>query len=152
MRYVLKYPAKMSLDIFNKLKEKILTDAEIEPKAKANTRVVQNRFARDVYFHNANHCGPEPKPNPVEPDVDYKFVKATQKVTTYAMADEKFPVKDVFMYHAKKTDQNIINVNPNLKLTKFEKEPFRKDAGEENIDTLKNKWLKNYGPLPDPME
>jgi hypothetical protein len=40
MRYVLKYPAKMSLDIFNKLKEKILTDAEIEPKAKANTRVV----------------------------------------------------------------------------------------------------------------
>lgn len=92
----------MTLDDFNKLKTKVLTDAEIEPLAKANTRVVQNRFARDIFFHNANHCADIPRPRPVEPDVDYKFVKATQKVTTYAMADGKFPVKDVFMYHGLK--------------------------------------------------
>lgn len=43
-------------------------------------------------------------------------------------------------------------MNKNIKLTKFSKEPFRKDAGEENIDILKEKWLREYGPLPDPME
>lgn len=68
------------------------------------------------------------------------------------MADGKFPVKDVFMYHGKKDDQDVIDVNKNIKLTKFAREPFAKDAGEENIDILKEKWLKEYGPMPDPME
>lgn len=151
-RYVLKYPAKMDVDTFNKLKSKVLTDAEIEPVAKANTRVVQNRLDRDIFFHNANHCPNIPKPRPVEPNVDYKFVKATQKVTTYAMADGKFPVNDVFMYHAKKDNQDLIEVNKHLKLTKYKREPFKEDAGEENIEKLKEKWMRNYGPLPDPLE
>lgn len=67
------------------------------------------------------------------------------------MADNKFPVKDIFMYHAKKDNGDVIDVNPMLKLTKYEKEPFKKEAGEDNIEVLKERWLNNYGPFPDPV-
>lgn len=46
----------------------------------------------------------------------------------------------------------MIDVNKNIKLTKYKREPFAELAGVENIDILKEKWLKEYGPVPDPME
>lgn len=67
------------------------------------------------------------------------------------MADNKFPVNDIFMYHGKKDNQNVIDVNPMLKLTKYQKQPFNKEAGEENIDVLKDRWLNEYGPFPEPV-
>lgn len=147
----MQYPAKMDLATFEKLKTKVITDGLIIDNSKSNIRTIQDRLARDIFYHNANHCGEEPKKREVEPNVDYKFIKATQKISTYAMADNKFPVKDVFMYHGKKDNQDVIDVNPMLKLTKYQKQPFKKEAGEENIEVLKDRWLNEYGPFPEPV-
>lgn len=103
--------AEISEAQFNSLKSYGLDKALISPN---NIRTRQPLNDRIVFFYSA--CLTPPVKPKVNPSGDFSYIKATQNLNMYALANASAPFQEVWAMNGDPKDRNKIKIGNNIEL------------------------------------